>query len=129
MPVDFVYVGLLDLAISRREGNPFRALADGTADRVREAFAATRFGIGGVTTVDAGCPVPALDLLGELARLDADFAFARRSFLRDTAGRDLGAECRRIDEAWQALGRRDAAQVAADHARFVREHGASRSAR
>lgn len=129
LPVDFVYVGLLDLAISRGEGNPFRALADGTADRVREAFAGTRFGIGGVTTVDAGHPVPAIDLLGELARLDTDFAFARRSFLRDTAGRDLAAECRRIDTAWQALGERDAAQVVADHDRFIRQHGASRSER
>ena len=50
-PVDFVYVGLLDLAISRREGNVFRALADGTADRLCEAFAGVRFGIGGVTAI------------------------------------------------------------------------------
>jgi hypothetical protein len=126
VPVDFVYVGLLDLAIGRREGNPFRALVDGTADRVREAFAGIRFGIGGVTAVDAGCPVPAIDLLGELARLDADFAFARRSFLRDTAGRDVAVEVARIGQAWQALRGREAAQVAADHARFAREYGASR---
>ena len=126
VPVDFVYVGLLDLAIDRREGNPFHTLVDGTADRVREAFAGTRFGIGGVTAIDAGCPVPAIDLLGELARLDADFAFARRSFLRDTAGRDVAVEVARIGEAWQALRDREAAQVAADHARFAREYGASR---
>ncbi len=129
LPLDFVYVGLLDLAIGRREGNPFRILADGTADRVREAFAGTRFGIGGVTAVDAGSPVPAIHLLGELARLDADFAFARRSFLRDMSDRDVAFELARIGEAWQALRRRDAARVAADHARFVREYGASRPAR
>lgn len=129
LPLDFVYVGLLDLAIGRREGNPFHVLVDGTADRVREAFAGIRFGIGGVTAVDAGSPVPALDLLGEVARLDADFVFARRSFLRDMSDRDLAFEVARIGDAWQALRNREAAQVAADHARFVREYGTSRPER
>lgn len=128
LPLDFAYVGLLDLAICRGEGNPFHILVDGTADRVREAFAGIRFGIGGVTAIDAGSPVPAIDLLGELARLETGFVFARRSFRRDMADRDLDVEVARIGQAWQRLRSRDAAQVAADHARFVREYGTSRPA-
>lgn len=125
VPVDFVYVGLLDLAISRHEGNIFRPLADGTADRLREAFAGTRFGIGGVTVVDGGSPVACHLLLGELARLHATFAFARRSFTRDIAGRDLAAELGRLQILWDALFARDPDRVARDHANFAARFGAS----
>ncbi len=125
VPVDFVYVGLLDLAISRHEGNIFRPLADGTADRVREAFAGTRFGIGGVTVVDGGSPVACQVLLGELARLRAAFAFARRSFTRDTAGRNLAIEFGRLQMLWEALFARDPDRVARDHADFAARFGGS----
>lgn len=125
VPVDFVYVGLLDLAISRRERNLFRPLADGTADRVREAFADTRFGIGGVTVVDGGAPVACRVLLGELARLHTTFAFARRSFTRDMAGRDLAVELHRLQVEWDNLLARDPADVARDHADFAARFGGS----
>jgi hypothetical protein len=126
VPVDFVYVGLLDLAIDRHEGNVFRPLVDGTGDRLRECFASTRFGIGGVTAVDCGSPVPCEVLMGELARLRADFVFARRSFKRDMVGRDMSVERRRIAATWQALQQRDATSVARDHDEFARRFGASR---
>lgn len=124
-PVDFVYVGLLDLAVARREGNVFRPLADGTADRLRQIFGASRFGIGGVTVVDGGSPVPCLALLGEMARLETDVAFARRSFKRDAAHRDLRVEHERLRVAWNDLRRRDQASVAADHRAFVTRFGGS----
>lgn len=124
-PVDFVYVGLLDLAICRREANVFRPFADGTADRLRDAFRATRFGIGGVTVVDGGAPVPCRALLGEMARLGTDVAFARRSFKRDAVHRDLGVEHERLQTAWDELLRRDQASVAADHCDFVTRFGGS----
>ena len=127
VPPDFIYVGLLDLAISRREGNVFRPLADGTADRIREAFAETRFGIGGVTVLDKGSPVPCPVLLGELARLRTDFAFARRSYLRDTTGRDLAVEGARLRAAWDRLIAREPLCVARDHELFVSRFGASRA--
>jgi hypothetical protein len=126
VPVDFVYVGLLDLAIGRREGNVFRPLADGTASRLRECFERTRFGIGGVTVVDGGAPVPCPVLMGELARLRTDFVFARRSFKRDVRGRDMTVEHQRLQAAWRALRSRDAARTAADHDEFVTAYGASR---
>lgn len=125
VPVDFVYVGLLDLAIDRREANVFRPLADGTADRLRDAFADARFGIGGVTVVDGGSPVPCAVLMGELARLRTDFVFARRSFKRDMAGRDMALEYQRIRTTWQALVARDVPYVDADHVDFIRRFGAS----
>lgn len=125
VPADFVYVGLLDLAISRREGNVFRPFADGTADRVRDAFADVRFGIGGVTVVDGGSPVPCMALMGELARLRTDFVFARRSFKRDIRGLDMALECDRIRAAWRTLLLRDSARIAADHDDFVSRFGDS----
>jgi hypothetical protein len=124
-PADFVYVGLLDLALSRGEGNVFRPLADGTADRLRETFATPRFGIGGVTVVDGGSPVPCRMLLGELARLDTHIAFARRSFKRDTADRDLSVEQDRLRTTWRTLRQRDPASVEDDHRNFVVRFGAS----
>jgi hypothetical protein len=129
VPVDFVYVGLLDLAIDRGEGNVFRALADGTAAQLRECFAETRFGIGGVTVVDAGSPVPCHTLMQELARLRTDIVFARRSLKRDLVGRDLTVEHRRLHAAWQELLRRDNGRVDADHHDFVARFGGSRPSR
>lgn len=127
VPVDFVYVGLLDLAIGRREGNVFRSLADGTASRLRECFEGTRFGIGGVTVIDGGAPVPCPVLMGELARLRTDFVFARRSFKRDIRGRDMAVEHQRIQATWRALLSRDAARIDADHDAFVERYAASRA--
>lgn len=121
----FVYVGLLDLAISRGEGNVFRPLADGTADRLREEFGDVRFGIGGVTVTDRGSPVPCPVLLGEMARLRSDFVFARRSYLRDAVGRDLVEEGLRLRSLWCQLRARDAAGVARDHEEFVERFGQS----
>ena len=121
----FVYVGLLDLAISRREGNVFRPFADGTADRLRDRFADTPFGIGGVTVADKGAPVPCPVLLGEVARLRGDFVFARRSYVRDTAGRDLVQEGARLRALWCDLLARDAARVERDHEEFARRFGQS----
>jgi hypothetical protein len=124
-PADFVYVGLLDLALSRAERNVFGPLADGTAERLRSVFATPRFGIGGVTVVDGGAPVPCRVLLGELARLDTDIAFARRSFKRDTADRDLSLEHDRLRSAWRELRQRTPAAVEADHRDFVARFGLS----
>jgi hypothetical protein len=121
----FVYVGLLDLAIGRHEGNVFRPFADGTADRLRDHFAGIPFGIGGVTVADKGAPVPCPVLLGEVARLRGDFVFARRSYLRDTVGRDLVQEGARLRSLWCELLARDSARIERDHEEFARRFGQS----
>jgi hypothetical protein len=118
-PVDFVYVGLNDLAISLGSTSIFDSLIDGTVDRVRDAFDAIPFGCGGVTAIDKGCPIPARLLLAELARLGCRFSFGRRSFRRDMADRDLTREMPRIQHAWYELLRRSAAEIDADRVRFI----------
>ncbi len=126
VPLDFVYVGLLDLAISRGEGNVFRALADGTANHLRRCFPHTKFGIGGLTVIDGGAPVPCLELMAELERLKTDFCFLRNSFQREGASRDWQVEVRRMRESWASLAARSAEAVGRAHDAFIETYGASR---
>lgn len=114
LPVACAYVGLNDLALSRRSRNIFEAVTDGTVEAVRDAFAGVRFGFGGATVVDGGAPVPFRLLLGEMARLRCDFGFLRRSFKREVRGRDLAAEVSRIHDAFGRAGQRSQAEITAD---------------
>ncbi len=120
LPLEGVYVGLNDLAIDRGLGSIFDSVADGTLDRIREAFPSVEFGFGGMTVLDGGSPVPFPLLLTELARLRCDFSFCRRSFKRDVAGREIAAELRRIDRAFARLLERDEGGIEADRRRFVK---------
>jgi hypothetical protein len=90
LPLDLVYVGLNDLAISRGSRSIFAPLVDGLALGLRECFASAHFGMGGLTLVDRGRPIPCLVLMAELARHGCDFTFLRRSFKRDIRERGLG---------------------------------------
>ncbi len=116
LPLDRVYVGLNDLAISRGSPSLFDAVVDGTVEGLARVFTGHRFGFGGVTVVDGGAPVPCRLLLAEMARLRCSFSFLRRSFKRDVTGRDPVAEVRRIQRLWRRLTRRAAEEVAADRA-------------
>jgi hypothetical protein len=119
LPLSRAYVGLNDLAIQRGTPTIFAPLADGLLDELRERFAAVRFGFGGLTLPEAGAPLPCRLLLGELARLRADFTFLRRSFYRDVAGRDPEAEVARIRAAVAAAFARPADAEAADRAELL----------
>jgi hypothetical protein len=114
-PVHRVYFGLNDFAISRGGGSIFRAILDGSVQRVREAFHDVNFGFGGVTAVDAGDPVPCRHLIEEMARLDCGFCFVRRSFRRDLSSRSLASMIEGIHSHWRLCRARDAAAVARDH--------------
>ncbi len=114
LPIFGAFVGLNDLAIERRTRSLFAGLADGTVERVREAFAGKNFGFGGVTAIDRGEPLPARLLVAEMARLGATFSFLRRSFRRDLVGRDAGVEVGRVRSAWEELRARGAAEVEKD---------------
>lgn len=83
-PLSRVYVGLNDLGIERHTPNIFTPLVDGLLDQIREHFRHLPFGFAGLTDPDAGYPIPCRLLVGEMARLDANFSFLRRSFYRDT---------------------------------------------
>jgi hypothetical protein len=115
-PLDRVYFGLNDFAISRGSRSIFSALVDGSVARARAAFAGTCFGVGGLTAADAGQPVPCRRLLEEMARLRCDFSFLRRSFRRDLATRSVHSTIAGIRSAWRDCVARDAAAVARDHA-------------
>jgi len=119
LPLDLVYVGLNDLAISRGSLNIFEPFLDGTADGLRDCFRSVPFGIAGLTVVDRGYPVPCILLMKELARLDADFVFLRRSFKRDIPGRDMNHEVRLMRTTWRGLRARDSQTALKDHELFA----------
>lgn len=103
LPLDRVYVGLLDLSISRGGGGFFAPFTDGTAEQLRNTFHATSFGIGGLTTVDCGAPMPSIEIMAHLHRLGCDFTFLRNAFKRDIEGRDMAEEVLRMRAAWNQL--------------------------
>jgi hypothetical protein len=114
-PLERVYFGLNDFAISRGGGSIFRAVLDGSVERTRAAFATARFGFGGLTAVDAGFPVPCARLIEELARLRCDFTFLRRSFRRDLTIRSLPDVLAGIRTAWHQAVTRDPGTMTRDH--------------
>jgi hypothetical protein len=123
LPVSRVYVGLNDLAIERGSQSLFSALADGTVEAVRESFSNIPFGFAGPGVPDSAATVnfpvaPAL-LLGELARLRADFTTLRRSFWRYVEGRDVALALATFASAAKAAASRDERAVARDHAALV----------
>jgi 2-keto-3-deoxy-L-rhamnonate aldolase RhmA len=118
LPLSRVFLGLNDLALQRGTASIFTAVADGTADDVRAAFD-TPFGVAGVTLPDAGDPISCRLLIGELARLECDFTFLRRSFRRDVVGRSLDIEVPRIREALLAASMRSLDEVHRDRAELV----------
>ena len=118
-PLDLVYVGLNDLAISRGTRTIFDALVDGTIDRIREAFTDSRLGFAGLTDVRLGDPIPCRLLLAKMVRLGAAFTFLRRSFKRDLDPPDWADAVARIRLEERRLAARDAAEVDRDEAELV----------
>jgi Indole-3-glycerol phosphate synthase len=117
-PLSRVYLGLNDLRIDRRSDNLFAPLVDGTADAVRAAVPGS-FGVGGLTLLGGGAPVPSTLLAAELVRVGADFTFLRRSFIADMAGRDPYTEVPRLLESVAALRAAPGYLVAERRAEFV----------
>lgn len=119
LPLSRVYVGLNDLAIERRTPNLFTALADGTVERVREHFRRIPFGFGGLTLPEFGRPIPCRLFLAEMARLQCNFTFLRRSFFRDVQGRNLATEVPRILSALYEARRRSPEAVRKEREELV----------
>jgi hypothetical protein len=113
LPLSRVYVGLNDLAIERRSPSIFAALVDGTLEQIRRAFSVP-FGFGGLTLPERGHPIPCRLLMGEMARLDCQFSFLRRSFHRDVEGLDLHTHLPRMGQALEQARARDAAEIVRD---------------
>jgi len=113
LPLSRVYVGLNDLAIERRSFTIFDAILDGTIDRLRRLFSMP-FGFGGLTLPERGHPVPCRLLMGEMARLDCQFSFLRRSFHRDVRGGSVQAGLSDIRRGLAAAGHRPGDEVTRD---------------
>jgi hypothetical protein len=112
-PLSRVYAGLNDLAIDRKLENIFISVEDGTIEQIRKGFKAP-FGFGGLTLPEKGNPIPCRYLMGEMARLNCNFTFLRRSFLRDIKSRDMMVEIPRIRKTLMDMTQRTHAQVEED---------------
>lgn len=115
LPLARVYVGLNDLMIIRGGRNLFEPMIDGTIDKIRSQIGPLCFGVAGATHIDHGFPVPFRLLLAEMARLEVDFTFLRRSFHRDVRPDEIGAALRGILEHWRDLQMRSSSEIAKDH--------------
>jgi hypothetical protein len=111
LPLCRVLLGLIDLAIERKSSNIFEPVIDGTVEDIRESFDIA-FGWGGLTLPNRGHPIPCRLLIGEMVRLQSDFSFLRRSFIRDIDGRDPSEEVARLLEAIEQARSRPAHLVA-----------------
>lgn len=118
LPISRAYVGLMDLALDRGSRSIFTAVADGAVERVRGHVTAP-FGFGGLTVPGCGHPVPTLLLLAEMARLDCEFTFLRRSFIADVGAADMGAAVADLRAAAKVAGRRAPGVIDIDRQRLV----------
>ena len=113
LPLTRVYVGLNDLSIDRGSDTIFRAIADGTVEEVRRHVRGA-FGFGGLTLPEGGKPVPCRLLMAEMGRLGCSFSMLRRSFRRDTLGRNVQREVERMLETIAAQARRTPEEIERD---------------
>ena len=109
--LDRVYVGLLDLSLSRGTKDIFAPLRDGTIEHLRDIFYHTPFGVGGLTTIDKGYPLASTEIMANLAHLKCNFTFLRNSFKRDIIGKNIQHELSLIRATWKQLQSRQMMQV------------------
>ena len=112
--LDAAYIGLNDWMIDRRGHNLFEPIVSGELDQLRTDLAQIPFGFGGITVVTGGDPVPSRLLLAEMARLDASFVFARRSFKRDARTVSAGDIVSGVRALWQEHLARPPARIEED---------------
>ena len=119
LPLDYIFFGMNDFAISRGGGSIFRALADGSVERVRQSLPDLNFGVGGLTDIHLGSPIPSARLLEEMERLGCAFTFLRRSFRRDSKVVGTRAIVEGIRAYWRQCSARTDQQRAEDHDSLV----------
>ena len=121
MPISSAYFGLNDYSIANGKRNIFLPVADGVVARVRNDLKSKRFGFGGLTHPGSGSPIPSLQLLQELERIDCSFTFLRRSFKRDLEVYQPYEILQRIREEWHAARQRTPDQRRQHHSDLVRQ--------
>lgn len=118
IPWDFAYIGLNDLMISRKGRNIWDAVLDGTVEHIYQVLENRAVGFGGVTVINGGYPIPFLDLLKEMVRLDCSLSFLRRSFKKDIKNLDMASEIKSIRQAWNEMSKRSQEEIATDQKRL-----------
>jgi 2-keto-3-deoxy-L-rhamnonate aldolase RhmA len=119
LPLDYAFFGLNDFAISRGGGFIFSALADGSVEAVSKALPKVRFGVGGLTDINLGSPIPSARLLEEMERLGCRFTFLRRSFRRDSRLNEPRAMVSGIRDYWRQCAARSQSRRQADHQQLM----------
>lgn len=119
LPFDYAFFGLNDFAISRGDPCIFNALVDGSVEAARNALPDVRFGVGGLTAIERGDPIPAVHLLEEMDRLGCEFAFLRRSFRRDALKIAPAEIVDGIHRYWEQCAQRDPAARMRGHRALV----------
>jgi hypothetical protein len=109
-----IYVGLNDLHISRQSISIFSAFIDGTVEKIRQSINNTPFGFAGLTIPGKGDPLAVEHITHELARLNSNFTFLRRSFFNDTENKHAAIEIPRILEAFKQAKKRSTSTVQYD---------------
>lgn len=110
-----VFVGLNDLHITQGKPTLFHVLADGTVDMIRQQIRHAAFGFGGLTLPGSGHPLPVDYFFHELARLDCQFTFLRRSFFSDSLKVPAPEAIPAIHAEMHRTRQRHASQIASDH--------------
>jgi len=113
LPLSRVYVGLNDLGIERGTSNIFSAIEDGTVERIRRSFEVP-FGFAGLTLPERGYPIPCRLLIAEMAHLNCDFSFLRRSFNYDIMGKDMSVEVPKILDSIKQHLKRSSEEIRED---------------
>jgi len=114
LPLSRIYVGLNDLSIERSNPNLFSAVADGTIESIRRVCRMP-FGFAGLTLPDKGYPIPCRLLIREMARLNCEFTFLRRSFMKDIQQRNIAEEIMSIQSAFEDALARNEDTIVSDH--------------
>ena len=112
-PLRRIYLGMNDLAIDRGLKNIFISIIDGTVESVRTQINLP-CGFAGLTLPELGSPIPCRLLTAEMARLNCQFTFLRRSFIKDIAGKDMQHEVPRMRQALQAAHQRSSREIHSD---------------
>lgn len=119
LPWTYAYIGLNDLMISRGGKWLWEPVLDGTVEHIYRTLRGRTVGFGGVTVVGGGYPLRFTSLLREMARLGCGLSFLRRTFRKEIAGRDMGAELDAVRAVWTAAQARSPDAIEADHASFT----------
>jgi hypothetical protein len=109
-----VFVGLNDLHITQGKPTLFHVLADGTVDTIRQQIQHAAFGFGGLTLPGSGHPLPVDYFFHELARLDCQFTFLRRSFFSDSQQIPASEAIPAIQQEVHKIRQRQSSQIESD---------------